>query len=512
MTVKSSNKYIKFLIPFFLGIITSFSLPPYSYLFINFITFPALLFFFIKNYENSKWISFNIGWVFGFGYFISNLYWITNSLTFDETFKPLIPIAIILIPLFLGIFYGIITLIISFFNLKENFSLIIIFSITFSAIEYIRSFIMGGFPWNLIAYSWTNYLNSIQIISLIGIYSFNLISITVFLLPTVIFYKKNIRIKFFTMLFLFICLLGNYLFGNIKIKDDNESIEKLDFTIKIVSPQIDINRFLKYEDPEKNIEELIALSNPQKSKKTIFIFPEVILTNLYFEDLKKYKKLFYKNYSSNHIIIMGMRSMKTIDGMSKIYNSLVILDRNLKLLAKYDKNKLVPFGEFLPFENYLSKFGLKKITQGYQSFSASNKREIINIYNKKFLPLICYEIIYSGKLKSIEQNFDFIINISEDGWFGNSIGPYQHFSHSKFRAIEEGKYIIRSANNGISAYISPKGKIIHKLESTQKGVIEVKKFKYVKKTFFATHGNKIFFYFLIFYISLFFFINRREQR
>ena len=512
MTVKSSNKYIKFLIPFFLGIITSFSLPPYSYLFINFITFPTLLFFFIKNYKNSKWISFNIGWVFGFGYFISNLYWITNSLTFDETFKPLIPIAIILIPLFLGIFYGIITLIISFFNLKENFSLIIIFSIAFSAIEYIRSFIMGGFPWNLIAYSWTNYLNSIQIISLIGTYSFNLISITVFLLPTVIFYKKNIRIKFFTMLFLFICLLGNYLFGNIKIKDDNESIEKLDFTIKIVSPQIDINRFLKYEDPEKNIEELIALSNPQKSKKTIFIFPEVILTNLYFEDLKKYKKLFYKNYSSNHIIIMGMRSMKTIDGMSKIYNSLVILDRNLKLLAKYDKNKLVPFGEFLPFENYLSKFGLKKITQGYQSFSSSNKREIINIYNKKFLPLICYEIIYSGKLKSIEQNFDFIINISEDGWFGNSIGPYQHFSHSKFRAIEEGKYVIRSANNGISAYISPKGKIIHKLESTQKGVIEVKKFKNVKKTFFATHGNKIFFYFLIFYIILFFFINKREQR
>ena len=122
MTVKSSNKYIKFLIPFFLGIITSFSLPPYSYLFINFITFPTLLFFFIKNYKNSKWISFNIGWVFGFGYFISNLYWIINSLTFDETFKPLIPIAIILIPLFLGIFYGVATLIISFFNLKKIFS------------------------------------------------------------------------------------------------------------------------------------------------------------------------------------------------------------------------------------------------------------------------------------------------------------------------------------------------------------------------------------------------------
>ena len=153
---------------------------------------------------------------------------------------------------------------------------------------------------------------------------------------------------------MFICLLSNHLFGNLKIKkSDNESIKNLDFTIKIISPKIEINRFLKYEDPEKSIKELIALSNPQKSKKTIFILPEVILTNLYFEDLKKYKKLFYKNYSSNHIIFMGMRSIKIIDGKSKIYNSLVVVDHNLKLLAKYDKNKLVPFGEFLPFENFL---------------------------------------------------------------------------------------------------------------------------------------------------------------
>ena len=166
----------------------------------------------------------------------------------------------------------------------------------------------------------------------------------------------------------------------------------------------------------------------------------------------------------------------------------------------------------MPFENILSKFGLKKITQGYLSFSSSNKRDVINIYGKNFLPLICYEIIYSGKLKNFNQNIDFILNISEDGWFGNSVGPYQHFSHSKFRAIEEGKTLIRSANNGISAYISPKGRIINKLESTQKGVIELKKFENVKKTFFATYGNKIFFYFLIFYISLFFFINRREHK
>ncbi len=122
-----------------LGVITSFSLPPYNYLIINFITFPTFLFIIIKYYEKSKWISFKIGWMFGFGYFVSNLYWITNSLTFDENLKPLIPFALIIVPLFLGVFYGAATIILSFFKLEENFSTIIIFSIVFSLIEFIRS-------------------------------------------------------------------------------------------------------------------------------------------------------------------------------------------------------------------------------------------------------------------------------------------------------------------------------------------------------------------------------------
>ena len=122
-----------------------------------------------------------------------------------------------------------------------------------------------------------------------------------------------------------------------------------------------------------------------------------------------------------------MNSVEKVDGRLKIYNSLVVLDNNANLLGKYNKNKLVPFGEFLPFENFLSKLGLKKIALGYQSFSSGKKRNLITINNKNFIPLICYEIIYSGKIKTIDQNVDFIINISEDGWFGNSIGPRTTF-------------------------------------------------------------------------------------
>jgi len=467
-----------------------------------------LFFFLLSNYQKGKWISLKIGWIYGFGYFISNLYWISNSLTFEEIFKPLIPFSLIFIPLFLGLFYGLFTFCCSFFNLKKNFSSILIFSFFFSLIEYLRSFIFGGFPWNLIAYSFTDYLQLIQILSFVGTYAFNLLSITLFLVPTIIFFnykkKKKILLLFFSILLLSI----NFFYGSFIIKK-NEEIDKtnLNFIIKIISPKIDINRFFQNEEPEEKILDLIKLSKPNNLENTVFVFPEGVLSNIYLQDLKNYSYIFSENFSNKHKIILGINSYEN----SKIFNSLIVLDKDVNILAKYNKNKLVPFGEFLPYENLLSNFGLKKITQGYQSFSPDNERKVINFDNIGFIPLICYEIIYSGNINIDNEDFDFIINISEDGWFGDSVGPHQHFSHSIFRSIEEGKNLIRSANNGISAYIDVSGKIISKLESTDKGFIEVKNFKKTKKTIFNSYGNKIFFYFLILYISLFFFLRKMEN-
>jgi len=445
--------------------------------------------------------------MFGFGYFISNLYWISNSLTFEEIFKPLIPFSLIIIPLFLGLFYGLITFCCSFFNLKKNFSSILIFSFFFSFIEYLRSFIFGGFPWNLIAYSFTDYLQLIQILSLIGTYAFNLLCITLFLIPCVIFFNYKKKKKTFVLLFSILFLSINFFYGTSVIKKYEElNKTNLNFVIKIVSPKVDIKRFFENEAPEETILELIKLSEPNYSENTIFIFPEGVLSNIYLQDLKNFSYIFSENFSDQHKIILGISSYEN----SKIFNSLIVLDKNVNILAKYDKNKLVPFGEYLPFENLLSNFGLKKITQGYQSFSSSTERNIIKLNNISFLPLICYEVIYSGNINKNNEDYDFIINISEDGWFGDSVGPHQHFSHSIFRSIEEGKNLIRSANNGISAHIDATGKIIGKLKSTDKGFIEVRNILKTKNTFFNFYGNKIFFYFLFFYISLIFFLRKRR--
>ena len=137
MTLLYKNKFLVYLFVFSLGLISSFALPPYNLFYINFFSYPAFLWLLLF-YSKHKFISFYIGWVFGFGYFISNLYWITNSLTFDDIFKPLVPFALILIPLFFGLFYGFSTLVFSILNPKKNFLSIIILSTSLSVFEYIR--------------------------------------------------------------------------------------------------------------------------------------------------------------------------------------------------------------------------------------------------------------------------------------------------------------------------------------------------------------------------------------
>ena len=202
---------------------------------------------------------------------------------------------------------------------------------------------------------------------------------------------------------------------------------------------------------------------------------------------------------------MGINSQSVANGYIKYFNTFSVFDNDLNLLSSYNKINLVPFGEFLPFENFLSKIGLKVITNNYQSYTKGDQRNIIEITKDNFLlrilPLICYEIIYSGKIFK-ENNFDLIINISEDGWFGNSIGPKQHFAHSIFRSIESGKYIVRSANNGTSAIINPIGEIEKSLNLNDNGYIDFHERKIIQPTVFSKFGNKIFGLMILLYIFL----------
>ena len=154
------------------------------------------------------------------------------------------------------------------------------------------------------------------------------------------------------------------------------------------------------------------------------------------------------------------------------YNSLLLVNNKLEIIEQYNKRKLVPFGEFLPFENFLKKIGLKKITEGVGSFKRGSKKNNIKISEMNILPLICYEVIFPSIIQQSSLDTNLVINISEDAWFGDTIGPDQHYSKSIFRAIENGTFFLRSANKGVSAIISNKGESIKQLDRNETGNIE----------------------------------------
>jgi len=351
------NKYIFFFILFTLGFITSFSFSPYNFIFINFLTFSILLYLLNvgKKFELNNKYFFLIGWFFGFGYFLSGLYWISISLTYDEMFRYLIPFVIILVPAFLAIFYGTSTLILKKF-VSKKISFVLFFSLVFSILEFIRGSILSGFPWNLIAYSWSWSLEIIQVISIIGTYSLNLISITIFSLPFILFVKTKYNKKYWFLSFLLILFATNYLYGfKVLSQPKEKNIKTHDFVIKIVSPNIDLKEFLKSENNDVIITKLIELSNPQADQKTIFIWPEGMLSSIYLSEIKKYHKIFSKAFSNLHLIIFGINNLQYKNNVENVYNSLAIVDNNLNLIGSYNKNKLVPFGEFLPMEKYFQK-------------------------------------------------------------------------------------------------------------------------------------------------------------
>ena len=513
MSTLFKKNFLDYFYIFFLGAVSSYSLPPYNYFIINFITF-SLFFIFIFNKKKvtSKNSSlFQYGWYFGFGYFLFSLYWIIISLTFDQSFKFLIPFSLIILPAFMAIFYGLIVYLFSIFYSRNVTSSFLVFSILYGSVEFIRGFILTGFPWNLISFSFSGNIYFIQILSVIGTYSFNLICISLFTVPA-LFILRNSRVEIIVCFFFILISTVFLIFGYIKNNNfDSLESKKNNYTIKAISSNISLDRFYSKQDELKIINELIELSDPTKIEPTIFVWPEGIIPDSNLENMKTYKNLFSDNFGENDIIIMGLNSLKIKDNKNLIFNSMSVFDNELNIIANYNKVNLVPFGEFIPFKSVLSFIGFKTITNSYQSFSSGETRSPLNIkYNNidlSFLPLICYEIIYSGKL-SKDNNFDYIINISEDGWFGNSIGPKQHFSHSIFRSIESGKYIIRSSNNGISAIINPVGIVEQKVEFGSTGDVELSESKLFKPTPFMVYGNKIFLILTLIYIFLIFSFNR----
>ena len=504
-----NNRFLTLcIIPFILGSLTTLSFEPFNYTLINFIIFPLFFYFIIyinrksKNVYRKRPYKINLfiyGLLFGFGFYLSGLSWITNSLTFDENFKNLIPFALILIPLFLGLFFAFTVFIVGPY-LKFEVSSIILFSASVAISDYLRSNILTGFPWNLWAYSTTSLTEILQIINVIGLYSYNLILITLFTLPILLFHQKGVIKKIVIILSTVIFILSLFIYGNYKINKNNKLLKTIDekVLVRIVSPNFDLKYNLSKSNIEKRFKKIIRYSEPDKNQKTIFIWPEGVFSGYSYNDILPFKNLILNNFSKKHQIIFGTNRIDEVSG--RFYNSMLIVNNNFDIIKSYNKRKLVPFGEFLPFDNLLKKLGFKKITEGYESFLKGRDDNNLIVGELNILPLICYEVIFTDLIQKSAANTNLIVNISEDAWFGKSIGPDQHFAKSIFRAIESNTFFLRSTNKGVSAIIDNKGNIIKQLNRNEAGNIEFE-VPLIKSN--KIKNDLIFFVLLITYLLIF---------
>ena len=507
-----------YIIPFVIGVLTVFSFQPFNFTIINFFVLPILFYLIIYIKKKSKSVYrkkpykinlFIFGTFFGFGFYLAGIHWITNSLSFDEKFRVFIPIGLILIPLFLSLFFSILIVILGPL-ISLNIPSIFLFSGGLAFSDYLRAKILTGFPWNLWAYSFSWNLEFIQILNKVGLFVFNLFSVTIFMLPAILFLKIKLIHKIIYILFIPLVCLSFFIYGSHTINQNQKFIKEHNnkFNIKLVSPNFELMYGLSFEEINKRLISLIRYSDPKENQKTLFVWPEGVFSGYNFEELFKLKEVFSKNFSKKHYILLGVNRLDKKG--SGVYNSMIIVNNDLEILQEYKKQKLVPFGEFLPFEKILNKIGLKKITEGHGSFLNGKDQKNLKIDKLNVLPLICYEIIFTELIQKSNNDTNIIVSISEDGWFGNSIGPHQHFAKGIFRAIEKNSFLLRAVNKGFTAIINNKGEIIKKLNPSEAGNIELD--VPLMKSEIKNKNDLIFFVVLITYVLVFYFYKRKYEK
>jgi apolipoprotein N-acyltransferase len=462
-----------------------------------FISFYILLRFTETTKKKCK--AFLIGYCFGFSYFLSSLFWVSKG--FDCVgLGNYGYIAVFILAGYLAIFPAFSCFFSKYFDLSRGI-FIYSFGALWSLSEYVRGFLFTGFPWNLVGCAFIDVPFFNQSCSVFGAYGFSFLCLLqCILLPYRQTLKYSIGIVF-----------ASFLYGLINNMQTDFLVAPKEKVI-IVQPSISQQEKMNFSKFWQNLDKHIALSDFDKASegKRIIVWGEAAIP-CFLNDCKNVlMDIASKIKNENDILITGAHRKAN----EKVYNSVFVINSNAEILAYYDKKHLLPFGEFIP--SFFDFLHLNKIAGDGENFSEGVEDRVINLQSfEKFEALICYEIAFPGEI--IEKDRPgWLLNLTNDAWFGSSDGPKQHLGQVKMRAIEEGLPIIRCANNGVSCVIDAKGNVLSKLDTNEIGRIEtdIPSAK-AKKTLYSRVGNSLFLAISVlslFLIRLFIVLSKRRSQ
>lgn len=419
--------------------------------------------------------------IFALGYFGFSLSWIGNALLVEgNPYWWVWPLAVSGLPIILSLFPATVCFVYKFVSMRwekdQNSALnYIAFCLCLSLADYARGHLFTGFPWNLYGYTWTDILPIAQLVSISDIYILNIATIFWAVFPAFIItspYKNQKKLLATTLIIASFTIA--YVFGQARI--DNYEEKFLPSTqVIVVQPNIKQSEKWKPENRAKNFLQLVKMSeynDTSEVENTIIIWPETAISQDILNSkwaMEKIKSLL-SNYPDTAVLVTGAL---LFDPETKAYNnSIITLNDAAEITSQYDKKHLVPFGEYIPLSNI---FDIAPIV-GFTGFRKGARTNIQRLPSgASYAAVICYEIIFPHFTRFFNiKRPDFIINVTNDAWYGDSAGPYQHMVQAKFRAIESGIPIVRSANTGVSIIFNPIGKVQNSIGLSNKNTFKGK--------------------------------------
>ena len=482
-----------FIITIIFGGITTLAMPPWGYVMLLWITFPAIII--CINKTKNKIEAFFLGWAFGFGHFITSLAWIGEAFIVEvDKFGIFMVPAILCLAIGFAIYVGLVTLLQHILNHEikqlipnhKNFFLIcsiIMFGCSWTAVEWLRGVLFTGFPWNPIGSVWVDVPEILSATSYVGVYGATLVTIISCGSISILNIREQWRPQISVLGLCHIPLILMFASGSLQLVNNTITMVP-EVVLRLIQPNIAQADKWKLELKDQHILKQIQMSQDSSDHVTHFIWPEAAIPYA-LNQSNQVRQMIMSAIPKNKTLLSGAPRLERVLEKNKIFNSFFALNNDGDILAYYDKTHLVPFGEYNPLGRILPISGLTG-----SSFTPGERLKTIQLASlPSFTPLICYEIIFSGYVTEKADRPKWLLNITNDGWFGLSSGPHQHLAAARFRAAEEGLPVIRVANTGISAVIGPRGRILKKIDIGTEGFLDTALPNPLTPTWFSKYKN-----------------------
>jgi apolipoprotein N-acyltransferase len=427
-----------------------------------------------------------IGFWFGFGYFLTGLYWTAEAFLVEPWRHGwLIPFAMTGLAGGMALFYAAAAALAAILW-RPGAARVFAVAIAFGLAEFARGHVLTGLPWNLVGYGLAATLPMMQAASIFGVYALSLLALLLFASPFAIWAPQGSGLArpistALVTLFFSLALAAGAMWGEARLASAGAATTGA--RLRIVQANVDQANKWRPENSAEIFNTYLDLTKSGTGAQgldgiTLVVWPETAVPFLLADSSTALNEIGDVLPEGTSLLVGSARVVaeRDADGRlatERVYNSLIVVSDKGEILGSYDKVHLVPFGEYLPFQDFMESLGFLQLTGIRGGFSAGTGSRLLSIPGAPpARPLICYEIIFPDEVADNSQRPGWFLNVTNDAWFGTSAGPYQHFHQAQLRAVEQGLPVVRAANTGISAIIDPYGRVLGELGLKQEGVVD----------------------------------------